>query len=330
MSRETLEHNGLPGPTLSAPPRRPASARRTSNIDLSRPDGPYGRLEVLGRARDLHTAADGTTTVLATGMASGTVVDNVVTRLSTHPAAPGTPGLVGRKATVGWRTAVWRGLREHYDAGTPLHLLLDELPVAMIIAGYTYRRSKPDNEPTKARRADVCVGWAADSRAMRVFTETGTTPPAVTPPTFPLAAADDPIGWHTLPTLPVWGISRRRRLDVWYDDSGLAFDAMFRDVYRDDAHEEFVLHEYGVQGAVGADGRIAQIRATPRVLPHLECPTSAASAPGLIGVPAAHLRERVSMELFGPATCTHLNDLLRFIADAPALATGLRVPASAR
>lgn len=326
MSRETLEHNGLPGPTLGAPLRRPGSIRRTSNFDLFRPDGPYGRLEILGRARDLHTEADGSTKVLATGMASGTVVDNVVTRLLTHPAAPGSPGLVGRKGTVGWRTGVWRGLREHYDAGTPLHLLLDELPVGLIIAGYTYRRSKPDSEPPRGRSPGVCAGWAADSRAMQIFTGTGTPPTAVTPPNTPLATPDDPIGWHTMPTLPVWGISRRRRMDVWRADGELVFDAMFRDVFRDDANEEFVLHEYGVRGKVGADGRVAQLLATPRVLPHRECPISAASAPGLVGVPAGNLRERVSMELFGPATCTHLNDLLRFLADVPALATAL--PAS--
>lgn len=332
MSAETLAHNGLPGPTPGAPPRRAGSVRRTSNFDLFRPDGPYGRLEILGRARDLVTeppdgAGEPSTRVAATGMVSGTVVDNVVTRVLTHPAAPGTAGLVGRKATVGWRTGVWRGLREHYDAGTPLHLLLDELPVGLIIAGYTYRRSKRDAEPAKGRSPGVCAGWAADSRAMRIFAESGTPPSAVTPPDLPLAAADDPIGWHTLPQLPVWGISRRRRLDVWHDDTGardeVTFDAMFRDVFRDDAHEEFVLHEYGVHGRIGGDGRIAELIATPRVLPHLECPVSAASAPGLVGVPAGQLRERVSMELFGPSTCTHLNDLLRFLADVPALATQL-------
>lgn len=359
MSRSTLEHNGLPGPTAGAPPRRPGSVRRTSNFDLFRPDGPYGRLEILGRARDLFTGPgdEAVGRVLGTGMVSGTVIDNVVTRLVTHPSAPGTPGLVGRRASVGWRTGVWRGLREHYDAGTPLHLLLDELPVGLIIAGYTYRRSKRDAEPAKGRSPGVCAGWAADSRAMRIFSQSGTPPAAVTPPNRPLAAPDDPIGWHTLPTLPVWGISRRRRMDVWRhhdrqdeptgDDAGarsgrpdptdglgtpggrggLAFDAMFRDVFRDDANEEFVLHEYGVTGRVGADGRVASLRATPRVLPHRECPVSADSAPGLVGVPAAQLRERVSMELFGPATCTHLNDLLRFLADVTALAAAVPAPA---
>ncbi|MBK8437502.1 MAG: DUF2889 domain-containing protein [Austwickia sp.] len=323
MSRETLEHNGLPGPTLAPPPRRPGSVRRTSNFDLFRPDGPYGRLEILGRARDLHTEPGGTTQVRATGMVSGTVIDQVVTRLVTHPAAPGTPGLVGRKASVGWRTGVWRGLREHYDAGTPLHLILDELPVGLIIAGYTYRRSKTDNEPHKGRQPGVCAGWAADSRAMNIFSATGTPPPAVIPPNIPLADPADPIGWHTMPELPVWGISRRRRMDVWRADGGIQFDAMFRDVFRDDADAHGVLHEYGVHGLIGPDGRVRHLQAVPRVLPHKECPISAASVTALVGVPAASLRERVSMELFGPSTCTHLNDLLRFLADAPAVASTL-------
>jgi hypothetical protein len=38
-------------------------------------------------------------------------------------------------------------------------------------------------------------------------------------------------------------------------------------------------------------------------------------------MPCADLRDLVSSTLFGPSTCTHLNDLMRSIADVPALLT---------
>jgi hypothetical protein len=59
------------------------------------------------------------------------------------------------------------------------------------------------------------------------------------------------------------------------------------------------------------------------VLPYIECPDAAASAGRLTGMSVAELRRRVRQELTGISTCTHLNDLLRSLADIGALAAAV-------
>jgi hypothetical protein len=64
---------------------------------------------------------------------------------------------------------------------------------------------------------------------------------------------------------------------------------------------------------------IVESRATPRVLPWQECPGAVASAERIAGMTLSDLHFRVRQELSGTTTCTHLNDLLRSVADAEAL-----------
>ena len=102
--------------------------------------------------------------------------------------------------------------------------------------------------------------------------------------------------------------------------SGVAIDAMFRDTYVRSDGVETIVHEYTLAAAVDADtGVIVESRAIPRVLPWQECPGAVASAERITGMTLSQLHFRVRQELFGISTCTHLNDLLRSIADAEAL-----------
>lgn len=310
----------LPGPSTGSPARRPGSIRRTSSLDLTRPRGPNGPLLIQGRARDLATNQAGEGSVVDNALMSATVADGVVTSMSFHPDGERSAHLTGRKAGAGFRTAVWRHLRDHHNDGSALHLLLDEMPVAMIIAGFTYRRSLPAQIKHTGRRPDVCAGWVTDGRAMQIQLHQGAPPAPDTPLAPSLVSPDDALGWHTLRALPMWGLSRRRRLDVSADGDGLQVEAMFRDSFVDGDGAEKVLHEYHVAAAIEpVDGRVTEAEARPWVLPHWECPISAASTARIVGARAARLRDVVSLELFGPATCTHLNDLLRSLADAPAL-----------
>jgi hypothetical protein len=48
-----------------------------------------------------------------------------------------------------------------------------------------------------------------------------------------------------------------------------------------------------------------------------------ASARRIVGTTADDLRSRVRTDLTGTSTCTHLNDMLRSLADLPVLAAGL-------
>lgn len=330
MNAETHAHNGLLGPRAGSPQRTPGSVRRTTSLDVTRPDGPDGPIHVWGRARDLLTGADGRAKVLEHGLVHVVVEDGVVTYLTTAPVRSAAARLVGRQALVGWRTALWRELRDDVVSGSALHLVLDDLPGGMIVGGFTRRRALAElnGGPVKhpGRRLDVCAGWAADSRAARHLDEHGHGPRAVTPAAPSLVPDDDPIAWHTLPELPVWGLSRRRRIDVirlpapdGSETAEVRVDAMFRDSFRDGDGREKVLHEYGIATTLDADGAVADAVADPRVLPHLECPAAAASATRLHGMPFADLRDRVSLNLYGPSSCTHLNDLARSLADVPAL-----------
>jgi len=115
---------------------------------------------------------------------------------------------------------------------------------------------------------------------------------------------------------------RRRRIDVLPDAEGAAwsFDAHFRDSYRDDEGET-VVHEYTAVGRVDAATEVVlDAEATPRVLPWFECPEAAASATRLAGRPLDSLRAGVRAEFLGASTCTHLNDMLRALADVGILA----------
>lgn len=334
-SPETLAHNGLPGPRAGSPPRVPGGVRRTTSLDLTRPEGPDGPLLVGGRARDIATGPDGEARVIDKALLGITVLDGVVSGLRCFPERAAAARLVGRQALVGWRSGLWRELHEDVESGSALHLLLDDLPGGMVVGGFTRRRALAaagEPVPQPGRRLDVCAGWAVASRAARIMSETGTPPPPVTPEAPQLVPADDARAWHTLAALPPWGMSRRRRIDAHRDPddpSRVHVDAMFRDSFVDGSGHERVLHEYGVLVLLEAnEGRVLAVDADPRVLPHLECPAAGASASRLVGMPCADLRDLVSSNLFGPSTCTHLNDLMRSIADVPALVTRRTVPAT--
>ncbi len=312
-----------PGPIAGAPDRVPGSVRRTTSLDLSRPLGPDGPIEVRGRGRDARTTTTGDLEILATALVSLTVSEERVTRLQAHPSPAGLSRLLGRRAVVGWRTGLWRELPSEKDSGSALHLLLDDLPGGMIIGGFTGRAARLEASATltePGRRLNVCAGWAAESRAALEMATTGLPPAPQTEPAPALTPADDPYAWHTLPALARWGISRRRRLDVLDTGAEILVDTMFRDSFSDGTGAERVLHEYHLTALLDRDTFVVrEISAQPRVLPHGECPLAAGSVQALRGVPAPQLREQVSAELFGPASCTHLNDLARSVTDAPAL-----------
>ena len=298
--------------------------RRTSSIDLTRPLGAHGPLSITGRARDLRTDATGSAQVADAALLHVTVEGGVSTSVSMYPTPERASALVGHKVGAGWRTRVARQLRDHHDAGSVLHLLLDELPVGMIISGFTQRHLAPATTAQHTRRLDVCAGWIRDGSAARAVRERGIPPEPPGPLAAPLPDPADPVGWHTLAPLPTWGISRLRRIDVWPRGDCLAVDAMFRDTYVDGAGRSRVLHEYAATATIDTlTDRVLAIEPTARVVPHEECPAAVGSAQGILGVAAGDLRDRVSMDLFGPRSCTHLNDLLRSLADVPALAAVL-------
>lgn len=322
--------HGVHQPTTGNPPRRPGSARRTTSIDMTRDDGTLDPVHLNGRARDLRTAPDGTATVLGEAGLSATIelVARVVRHVEVTPPVDAVSHLSGAPAMSGFRAAADKAAPDLRAARDLRYTLLDDVPVATLISGHALSASGLLGHYAQSGYlpvADQCAGFATGGLLMNSF-ETG-DPAVVTGPAAPdLDGGDDRWAWHRMAPLPVNGMRRRRRIDVYDDGDGrIGIDAMFRDTYvRTDAVET-IIHEYTLAAAVDADtGVILESHATPRVLPWQECPGAVASAERIAGMTLRELHFRVRQELFGTSTCTHLNDLLRSVADAEALIDQMR------
>ena len=184
-------------------------------------------------------------------------------------------------------------------AATPLYVLLDDLPVAVVISGYA-RLYSGEIAPTRADagqlRADVCAGWRSDGTMMVSIRSHGRMPVPVGPAANRLEPATDPWAWHEIGPLGPGGMRRRRLVEVSDGNPGRVY-AMFRDTHVDAGGTETVLHEYAVTADLDpATLVLSGCRAQPRVLPWVECPEAAPSATRLDGRTVTELRRLVTRE----------------------------------
>lgn len=324
--------HGVHEPTWSTPPRRPNSLRRTTSVDMTRSPGTLDPVRLAGRGRDLRTFQNGRARVVGrAGMvATAQMVARVIESLDVQPGVDNLR-LTGAPAMSGFRAAVDRAAPQLRQRRDLRYSLLDDVPVALLISGHALTASGALGNVEKSGYlpvADQCAGFVTGGLLMTSF-EAGDHA-VVTGPIAPeIDESSDSLAWHDMPTLPVHGMRRRRRLDVYPVANGLevSIDAMFRDTYvREDASET-VIHEYTLSAAVAVDsGVILRSHAVPRVLPWQECPGAVASAARIAGMTLDELHFRVRQELSGTSTCTHLNDLLRSVADARALIALLSLP----
>lgn len=315
---------GPKDPVTPAPPRRPGSLRRTSTIDTHRPEGILGPPVVEARARDLWTATDGATTVVATARV-GARLDGPRHHLETIDTDPPLPALHELRGAVvgpGFRARVDRAVPELVGTGSLLYLLLDDLPGATLVSGYAMLRAgvvggDVDHDEYLDARGDLCAGWAVDGSMMRLIREHGVNPTPIGPTAPVLTRDDDPDAWHEVGSLDRFGMRRARRLDVHLPPGEHALvDVFFRDTHVDADGVETIVHEYSVTVTVDpVERRILDIHAHADVLPWQECPAAVNSATRLVGHPLADLRPWVRAHLVGTTTCTHLNDVLRGLAD---------------
>jgi hypothetical protein len=323
---------GPHNPLTSTPDRRAPSARRTTSIDVLWPDFATGQVEVVVRGQDLVTRADGVTeaadeldVTLLAELASGRVVD----------VQGGDDLLRERVQDASLRSGFSRHLATVDPDGGRLRTLaysaLDDLPGAFLVAGYSMLREgllDGDPEATKARaprQGNICIGWRTDGPVFIALDEIGRNAVPYGPDAPPVEQAE-PKGWHPLLPITKGTVRRRRQLDVWpapdaggSAGGGLVLQSHFRDSYQGD-EPEMVMHEYLVQGSVGADSAIAELHVDPLVLPWEACPGSVGSAAVLVGVPLAEVEERARTETAGPIGCTHLTSTLRALADVQSLA----------
>jgi hypothetical protein len=246
-------------------------------------------------------------------------------RLELVPDRPSAAALIGSVVGSGFRARV--NAEVPGEDGSPLGLLLDDLPGATLISGYVHVRSEahaglPPGSTVPAaaldRMTDVCSGWRSGGRAMSSVARGDGIPMQDCPPAPDLAAGDassDVPGWHQMGPLAPGSMRRRRRIDVGGRDP-VEVDGMFRDSYGEPDGTEVVLHEYEVRATLSADGLgVRSIEALPAVLPFGECPLAADYVADLVGQPIGDFRTRVREQLRDTRSCTHLNDMLRVLAD---------------
>jgi hypothetical protein len=285
---------------------------------------------MIGSARDLVTDADGRAIVAEqAAMELRTDVTRSLTAVRSAPDVADLQELLGAVVGPGFRGRVDRAAPALQDAPTPLYLLLDDAPGAALVSGYALQHAGAlgdmgFGEDFVAAQGDLCAGWAKDGSMMQSIRVTGVNPISHGPVAPTLERADDPDSWHALPDLAAHSTRRRRRLDLIAagseaDDPSVdvhRVDVHFRDSHMNAAGEETVVHEYAVHATIDAHTRtVIEIEATAHVLPWVECPSAVASALRLTGMPLAGLRTHVRKTFVGTTTCTHLNDVLRGLAD---------------
>lgn len=281
-------------------------------------------LRLTGAARDLVTTGPAPGAVAGAATVTADLdTSHQLLSLATTPNDERTAGLVGRLVGRGFRAAVDETFPTGDDAASPLYLLLDDLPVAALISGYTFLYSGEVGRHAGGAsliKADICSGWRSDGEMVVSLQTKGTLPVPIGPSPTDLTPLDDRDAWHEIAPLPA-GAMRRQRLVDLTRAVPLEVFAMFRDTHVDREGLETVLHEYTVTATVDpAALTLDDCVATPRVLPWAECPAAADSAQRLNGHHVDELRDLVRAEFRGTTTCTHLNDLFRSLADLGPLA----------
>ena len=326
----TTTQQPRPGPQRAVPttpPRAPASARRTTSIDITRPDGLAGRVVALVAGQDLATDGRGEASVVER-YAVEVPIDprtGAVLGVEGDPDAGDLADLVGSSLRSGFGRRLASALPAEAESRSLRYALLEDFAAALLVSGYAPLRAgllAGDVEQSRARaprQADICIGWAAGGPIHRALAERGHTA-VPSGPAAPRLEGADPDGWHVLTPLGHGTVRRRRQLDVARGPAAgeLRAQGHFRDSYAGEV-PEMVMHEYAVDAAIEGD-RIARITVDPRVLPWEACPGAVASAQRVVGVALDDLAGVARADLVGPSTCTHLTSTVRSLADVRALA----------
>lgn len=313
-------------PAGPAPARRASSIRRTTTIETTWPGGLAEPMHMVARGRDLASDAHGAARpVSATEIVLIVSTAREILALRSDPPGVELTPLIGVRAGGASRkmlSAVLAG-----QEGSLAYTLLDDFPGASLVANWVRSRWPAGiARPTAGLRpvSDICLGFAhgsptltADGRAnLRMQRDC---------PVGPLQRPDDPDGWHDMTEQrDVPGMRRARRTDLWREDDRLHLDIGFQDSGTDPDGGRRGIHEYTVRAQIDAARfTLVSIDVRPHILPFPQCPAAITNVTRLLGRDVRTFRAEVPQLLPGALGCTHLNDVLRSLADAPALVASL-------
>ena len=313
--------------------RDPPAARRPST--WSGPTASAPPCTSSGGRADLVTTAEGEPVVVGEAEMLVTIGANrTVESVETVPHRDGIDQLVGTQGGSYLRSAIETALPGEREAATPLHLLLDDIAGTSLIGGLRLvalaARGDAEHEPADARGVRAAQGThhllgatprrlgADRARARRGPGVTRSGSPATSRwPTIRSRGTSSPSVLRCACAVIVGSTSDPR-------DDTLFIDAFFRDSCWEPDGTEMALHEYTVVSEVdAATHTLRAVRATPHVLPFPECQWAAPHVDQLVGMPVDGFRTSVQETLTELQCCTHLNDMLRCLAEVPALAAAL-------
>ncbi len=292
-------------------------------------------MRLSGRGRDLLTPASGDPRPIALHEMTMEVEDQKITSFDVRPHREAIGALIGANSSRQFRALVDNVLPHDKEAGTPLYFMLDDVAIVSRIGGMAWSQHRlpvvsqeaEDSKQLNAvrdrirRGPTLCSGLRTGGYNDISFDE------GIAWPHYFRIAGDldypgDPWAWHELDVPPQVCFRRRRRIDVWPNPSSdsIEVDAHYRDSVWGDKHTELSLHEYSLQVSIDRGSHaLLSLTVTPRVLPFPECPSAAEHATNLVGMNVEDFRTTVVDRLRGLECCTHLNDMLRGLAEVPAL-----------
>lgn len=316
------------GPSQPTPPRRLGSVRRTSTVDMNWPKGLDHDVHCEGTCRDLMTTTVGDTWVIDLATVTAYISpERFYVALASIPDRPALQELIGARGAAGSRTRMGQLIPDDKEQGTALYLLMDDVPSAALISGQIrYEWIAPEDRPvfkgTLNMMENICIGHAAGST--HHSPDEGIIAIQQTRPVPPLHDTSDPLGWHEHAADDRGPSMRRaRRTDVWREDGQIRVDAFFQDSGINPDGVRFAVHEYTMQATVDMDGVLTSVSAEPRVLPFDTCPAAVLNISRMVGTEVSEFRSTVIRTLPGVLGCTHLNDMLRSLAEVPILVKDL-------
>ncbi len=315
------------GPSIPTPVRRPHSVRRTSTIDMTWPAGIVGSVHCVGTCRDLVTGASADDTAVL-GMAE-VVADispeRVYESIQTNPPREALNALIGARGGGGSRTRMSGLIADDKSGATPLFLLMDDLPAAGLISGHISAEWVQPQDRRKPLHMvpgsmdGICAGHVEGASAHNpkggiYMIHQVRAVPALDRP-------DDASGWHVhAPDVIEPSMRRARRIDAWVENDAIKVDAFFQDSAMTPGGVRIAVHEYCISASVDrATGVLEELFVDPRVLPFDECPNAVRNTSRVLGMTLREFRSTVIATLPGTDGCTHLNDMLRSLAEVPAL-----------